>query len=100
MKDDDRFFDDMARLAGGALGGIAEMKHEIEAQIHAQVEKLLRNMKLATREEFEIVREMAIKARQEQEEMKERLAEIEKELANQSPKKKPSKGTAKKATKK
>lgn len=78
MQKDNKFFEDAARLASGAAGGFMEMKREIEAMIGNQMEKLLLKMNLITREEFETVREMLVKLRIEQEEMKKRLDALEK----------------------
>ena len=69
--------DDMAKLAGGAAGSVLEMRKELEAVIHAKIDQFASQMELVTREEFEVVQEMASKAREENEQLKERLAELE-----------------------
>lgn len=73
-----RIFDDLAKVTGGALGSFAGLKKEIEERIKAQFEVLLSRMDLVTREEFEVVKEMAVKARNEQEALKKKIAELEK----------------------
>ena len=53
MQKDNKFFEDIARLAGGAAGGLLDMKREIEDMVGRQMEKLLQKMNLVTKEEFE-----------------------------------------------
>lgn len=77
MQKDNKFFEDMARMAGGAAGGFLDMKREMEALFAAQAEKWLQKMHLVTREEFDTVRGMLAKAREEQEELKARLSALE-----------------------
>jgi BMFP domain-containing protein YqiC len=80
-----RVFDDMARLANGAVGALAGAGRELEALIRAQIEKLLANMDLVQRDEFEAVKAMAAKARAEQERLEVRLAALEAKLAGDNP---------------
>lgn len=81
MQTNNRFLDDAARVAGGALGTLAGLKREIESTIRHQLERLLANMELVSRDEFETVRAMAEKARSEQEELVARVAALEAALA-------------------
>lgn len=80
MQKDNKFFDDLARMASGATGTLLEMKHEVESMVTQQMEKLLRKMDLVTREDFNLVREMAVKARVEQEKLCKRLEDLEAKL--------------------
>jgi BMFP domain-containing protein YqiC len=82
MQSDNRFLDDAARLAGGALGTLAGVRREIEQLARAQLERILANMNLVGRDEFEAVKAMAAKARSEQEDLAERVAALEAALAN------------------
>lgn len=77
MQSDNRILDDMARVTGGAIGALAGIRREIEAQVRHQLERLLSGMDLVTRDEFETVRAMAEKARAEQEELTEKVAALE-----------------------
>lgn len=77
MQSDNRFLDDAAKLAGGAIGTLAGLRREIEALARQQVERLLARMDLVTRDEFDAVKEMAAKARAEQEDLAARLAALE-----------------------
>jgi BMFP domain-containing protein YqiC len=80
MQFDHRLLDDLARVAGGALGALAGVREEVEARLRQQFERILAGMDLVAREEFEVVRAMAAKARAEQETLAERVAELERRL--------------------
>jgi BMFP domain-containing protein YqiC len=81
MQTENRILDDMARVASGALSGFTGLRQEIEARMREQVERLLRDMDLVTREEFEAVKAVAATARAEQERLSERVAKLEITLA-------------------
>jgi BMFP domain-containing protein YqiC len=81
MSTRNRLFDDAARLAGGALGTLEGVRREIEALVRQQFERLLGSMDLVKREEFDAVKAMAAKARDEQVEMGARLDAMEKQLS-------------------
>lgn len=66
-----------------------DMKREIEAMVMDKVEKILTRMNLVRREEFEVVRLMAEQARVKQEQILEKLADLEKLLESQGTKDKP-----------
>jgi BMFP domain-containing protein YqiC len=85
MQSQNRFFDDFARMAGGAMGAFAGIRQEIESRLKEQMERWLASMDLVTREEFEAVQAMAAKARAEQERLEQRLAALEATLAAASP---------------
>jgi BMFP domain-containing protein YqiC len=80
MQKDNKFLDDIAKMATGAAGGLLEMKREIEAIVSQQLEKLLQKMKLATREEVDTVHLMLAKSREEQENLKSRVTMLENAL--------------------
>ncbi len=80
MQSDNPFLNDLAKLASGAAGGLNGLRQEIEAGVKAKVESLAAEMDLVSREEFEVVKEMATKARLENEELKQRLSELEAQL--------------------
>jgi|SRR5580698_4858728 BMFP domain-containing protein YqiC len=81
MQSQNRFFDDLARVANGAMGALSGVRGDIEARFRDQLERVLAGMDLVSREEFEAVKAMAAKARAEQEELQRRLAELESRLA-------------------
>lgn len=74
------FLDDIARVFSGAAGAAGGMREEVEGRIRAQFERILADMDLVTREEFEAVQAMAARARQEQEALQERVAALEARL--------------------
>lgn len=86
MQTKSRFFEDLARVAGGAVSTAAGIKEEIESLIHQRIEGMLARMDVVPREEFEAVREMAAKARTAQEALEKRVTELEKSLAEKTPK--------------
>ena len=81
MQSQNRFFDDIARVAGGAIGALSGVRGEIEARLRDQLERILAGMDLVSREEFEAVKAMAAKARLEQEQLLNRIAELEARIA-------------------
>jgi BMFP domain-containing protein YqiC len=84
MQSQSRFFDDLARVASGALGTLSGVRSEVESRVREQFERLLGGMDLVSREEFEAVRAMAAKARDEQEVLHERLRALEVRLADKA----------------
>ena len=81
MQSQSRFFEDLARVASGALGTLSGVKTEVETRLREQLERVLAGMDLVSRDEFEAVKAMAAKARTEQEDLAQRLAELESKLA-------------------
>jgi BMFP domain-containing protein YqiC len=81
MQTQNRLLDDLARVAAGAVGGLTGVKHEIEARLREQFERILAGMDLVGREEFEAVKAMAAQARMEQEVLGKRLAALEAKLS-------------------
>lgn len=77
MQSQSRFFDDLARVAAGAVGTLSGVKSEVETRLRGQLERVLAGMDLVSREEFEAVKAMAAKARAEQEDLARRVAELE-----------------------
>ncbi|MBC93087.1 MAG: pyrroline-5-carboxylate reductase [Rhodospirillaceae bacterium] len=80
MQTRNRLLGDIARVANGAAGVATGMRDEIESIVQQRIERVLSRLNLVTREEFEVVKELAAKARQEQEALQKRLNEIDKEL--------------------
>lgn len=78
MQKDNKFFDDLARMASGAAGGLLEMKRELEQMITAQMEKMLQKMDFSTREEVGAAMAMLTKIREEQDKINKRLDLLEK----------------------
>lgn len=72
-----RFLDDIARLATDAAGAAQGVRREVETVVKTQMQRILADMDVVTREEFEAVREMAIMAREENDRLAARLAALE-----------------------
>ena len=76
MPTNSKLIDDFARVTTGMLGVAAGVRSEAEAMVKARLQDLLADMDLVTREEFEVARAMAAKARDEQEALSARLTEL------------------------
>jgi len=81
MQSQNRFFDDLARMAAGAAGALTGVRGEIEARFRDQLERVLAGMDLVSREEFEAAKAMAAKAREEQEILLRRIEALVTRLA-------------------
>jgi BMFP domain-containing protein YqiC len=82
MQTDNRFLDDLARVATGALGALTGVRSEVESRLREQLERVLARMDLVTREEFDAVQAMAAQARLEQEKLLQRIEALEAKLAD------------------
>ena len=72
-----RFFDELAKLMTNATGAAQGLRKEVDAMVQSQVERVLNNLELVKREELDVVRDMAQKARLENDALAKRLAELE-----------------------
>ncbi|HYH18596.1 MAG TPA: accessory factor UbiK family protein [Azospirillum sp.] len=81
MQVDNKLLDDLARVAGGALGALSNLREEAEAQMRQQFERILSRMDVVSREEFDAVRAVAAKAREEQETLADRVVALEATVA-------------------
>ena len=77
MTTQNRFFDDMSKLMTNAMGVAQGARTEAETAMKGWIDRWLADRDFVTREEFEAVREMAIKARTENAELKARLDMLE-----------------------
>ena len=84
MQTENRLLDDLARMANGALNTLSGVREEIESRVRERVERMLADMDMVPREEFEAVRAMAQTARTEQEDLAGRVAELERRLSGLS----------------
>ena len=84
MQTENRLLDDLARMANGALNTLSGVREEIESRVRERVERMLADMDMVPREEFEAVRAMAQTARSEQEDLAARVAELERRLSGVS----------------
>ena len=72
-----RFFDEMARLMNDAAGDAQGVRREFDTLLRTQAERILRELDMVKREEFEAVKDMARLAREENEALKARVAALE-----------------------
>ena len=82
-----RFFDELGKLLTDAAGAADGVRKEVEGVVRAQAERVLRELDVVQREEFEAVKAMAQKAREENELLKERLVALESKAAKGKSKK-------------
>jgi len=75
-----RLFDELAKLMSNAAGAAQGVRREIDTLVKAQVERVLNDAGVVRREEFEVVRGMAQRAREENERLLQRIAELEARL--------------------
>lgn len=80
-----RFFDELAKVMTNAAGAAQSVRREIDTLVQAQVERVLNNIDVVKRDEFEVVRAMAQKAREENDRLAQRITELEAKLASSSP---------------
>jgi BMFP domain-containing protein YqiC len=80
-----RFFDEIGRLMNDAAGAAQGVKREIDTVVRSQAEKILRDLDIVKREEFEAVKAMAQIAREENEALKARITALEARLGTAAP---------------
>ena len=80
-----RILDDFAKLMTDAAGAVQGVGREVEGAFKSQAERWLNSMDVVKREEFEAVREMAIKAREENDALSARIAALEAKIAASNP---------------
>ena len=80
MQTDNPFLDGMAKLFTDAAGAMQSLKAEVDLLVRQRMEKLVADMNLVPREEFDAVKAMAAKARAENESLAARIAALESKL--------------------
>ncbi|MGV0909347.1 accessory factor UbiK family protein [Martelella sp. FOR1707] len=75
-----RILDDLAKLMTDAAGSVQSAGKDLETGVKAQVERWLNSMDVVKREEFDAVRDMAIKARDENDALRARIDALEAKL--------------------
>jgi BMFP domain-containing protein YqiC len=81
MQTENRLFDDLARMANGAINTLSGVREEIESRLRERVERWLADMDMVPREEFEAIKELAQRARAEQEDLSAKVAALEQKIA-------------------
>jgi BMFP domain-containing protein YqiC len=72
-----RFFDELAKVMTNAAGAAQGARREVDNLVRAQIERVLADIQVVQREEFDVVRDMASMARTENEALRARVAELE-----------------------
>jgi BMFP domain-containing protein YqiC len=86
MQTDNRFLDGMARFLTNAAGAAQAFKAEMETMIKGRIEKMVSDLEFVPRDEFEVVKAIAAKARADNEKLAARVAELEAKLGVTKPK--------------
>ena len=80
-----KFFDDLSRLMTDAAGLAEGARREAQTFARTQMERMMSGMDVVSREEFEAVKEMAARARDDNEKLVQRIAALEAKLAEPKP---------------
>jgi BMFP domain-containing protein YqiC len=75
-----RLLDEFARLATDAMGAAQGVRREVETVAKGQLERLLAEMEIARREEVDVLRDMVVAAREENEQLAIRVKALEAQL--------------------
>jgi BMFP domain-containing protein YqiC len=75
-----RLLDEFAKLMTDMAGVAQGVRREVETAFRTQAERFLNEMDLVKREEFDAVRDMAARARDDNESLKQRIAALESQL--------------------
>lgn len=81
MQTQNKILDDVSRVANGAMGALSGVKTEVETLVKQQMERLMAEMDVVSREEFDAVKAMAAEARTQQEKLQARVDELEAKLS-------------------
>ena len=82
-----RIFDEMARLMNDAAGVATGVRREVDTLFRTQAERILRDLDVVPREEFEAVKDMARLAREENDALRARIEALEAQFAAKTPEK-------------
>ena len=78
MQTDNPIFDDLSKLANGLVGTLDSVRKECDAMVRARIERLAAEFELVPRDEFDVLKEMMLKMKSENADLKKRLAALEK----------------------
>jgi hypothetical protein len=79
------FLDDLTKVANSAVGALSGVKDEVGARLRDQIARILDGMDIPRRDEFDAVKAMAAKAREENEDLRRQVAELQARLQQQQP---------------
>ena len=81
MQSQNRFFDDLAKVLNGVAGPVAGLSREAESSARERAKEWVAGMDFVSREEFDAVKDMAAKAREDADALKKRVDALEKAKA-------------------
>ena len=84
MQTQSPIFDEIAKLMSDAAGAVDGVRREAETVMRSQLQRLIADMDLVPREEFDAVKELAANARAENERLAARLAALEARLGEKA----------------
>jgi BMFP domain-containing protein YqiC len=72
-----RLFDEIAKLMTDAAGAVQGARGEVDAAIRSKLEQFMRELDIVQREEFDALKAMVLKLREDNQELRQRLDELE-----------------------
>lgn len=72
-----RMFDELGKLMTDAAGAAAGVRREVETAVRSQAARVLNDLEVVRRDEFEAVKAIAVKALEQNEVLSARLAALE-----------------------
>jgi BMFP domain-containing protein YqiC len=78
MQKDSKLFEDIAKMVSSTAGAAMDMRREMESMLADKIERFMARERFVTREEFEVVKEMAQKARAENEALRKEIETLKK----------------------
>lgn len=80
MSASNRIMNDLSQIANGAFSTLGSAKSEVEGMMKQRLERAISDLDVVTRDEFEIVRDMAVEARKENDALRAELDAIKQKL--------------------
>ena len=80
MSTKEKILDDMARMAGGAIGTIGNIRGQMKEEIRLRVDEMALRLDLVSREDFERVEDLLKQARIEQDALRARIEKLEQNI--------------------
>lgn len=78
MQKDSKLFEDISKLVNSTAGAAMDARRELEAMVSDKIDRLILRGRFVTREEFDVVRDMAQKAREENAALKAEIQALKK----------------------
>ena len=81
MQSENRLFEDLVKLVNGAAGTVAGVGREAQSSARERAREWIGGLDFVSREEFEVVKAMAVAARDENDALRVRIEALEAALA-------------------